>query len=266
VSWTPPKDVAIDKLREGLRKAGLSEKLAPDMSKRNALSRALQEMKKGRVIRELRKEEKWLYFQLTAESISETEATYTKEAELKLDVETGAVFCIKDEIRIKAQASLNEHLHKRLARDVTSLVQRVYDDESADLIPIRDAGGAYFVPDLHADLVNKTKILLLEIDGKLNQWSVRLGHSDTDATLAESMSDYMIGLVKEFKESIDSLSSESRSDVKDRRQGRIREIRQKLECYRGIMAGFADKIGEEIDAADQELLTKLSALPIPEAA
>lgn len=264
VTWRVPSSVSLGKLREALTASGLGETLAGDMLPRNALSRALREMKEGRVIRTLRREGDLLYFQFTAEHFDETEITYSKEAELTLNMETGAIECTTEQIAEHARTLLGEHLGKRLTSDLTRLVQRIYESKRADLVPIREQGGAYFVPDMHRELVNSTRQLLDAIGGKLRSFDVRLGSGDTSASVADSLSDYLTDLIGEFRASCEDINNESSKRSTDARHARIAELRRKLECYGGLLSTYSEVINGQIAAAEQELLAKLAASPAPD--
>lgn len=258
VSWRVPKEVPIQALRDSLRSAGLDEALAGDMEPRNALRRALRDMKEGRVIRKLRQDGDCLYFQFTREFLDEREITYVKETELCLDEPTGAVSCEVAEIEQTASKLLAEHIAKRLTSDLTRLIQKLYEARGADLIPIRPQGGAYFVPEVHVDLVKSTKMLLDAIGGKLHPWAVRLGCGDTKESVADVMAEYLTELITEFRASCEDVNGGSRKDVQLRRQERVSELRQKLEMYRGLLGAFAEKIGGVINKAEEDLLKKLA--------
>lgn len=258
VSWRVPQEVSYDLLQNALISAGLDPELASELAPAHALRRALREMKQGRVIRKLRREDNLLFFQFTREHLDEREIQYEKEAELSLDVHTGLVSCDVHEIRDEAVRLLKEHQAKRLTADMTRLLHRVYAAYSADLIPIREQGGAYFVPDMHADLVQQTAKFLDRIGGRMRSFAVRLGSADTAEAVAESMSDYLTQMIQEFRASCEGVDGTSRRDTKERRMGSIAEMRRKLELYRGLLAGYAEHITESINAAEEELLRKLA--------
>lgn len=261
VSWEVPSEVSLPKLRSALAKAGLGQELAADMAPRNALSRALREMKAGRVIRKLRVEGDVLWFQFTAEHLSQREVTYNKEAELALNMQTSRVTSTVPELAREAQQLLLQHMQKRLTSDLTRLVQRIFDSRRADLIPIRQQGGAYFVPDMHKEIVEKARTLLREIGGSLRTFSVRLGSGDTNAAVADSLFDYMKGMLKEYRESLEGVTKETRKDVVDRRMKEHQEILRKVECYKTLLGGLAEKLTTEAAEGKKVLMEHLTRSP-----
>jgi len=263
VSWKVPSEVPLTGLRDALRTAGMDTDLAGDMTTQNALRRALREMNKDRVIRKLRCDGDNIYFQITHEDRQETKIEYWREAEVCLDG-AGNVTCDVPELAAEARLLLNEHLAKRLTTDLTRLLQRVFDKRKADLVPIREQGGAYFVPEHCQELVDQSRALLRAIGGNLRSFAVRLGCGDTKASVAESLSQYLSELVGEFRESLEGVTSETRGDVLERRAGRINELRQKMTNYAGLLGGFAEVLAQDIDAADKQLAAAIAVVPTPE--
>lgn len=257
VSWRVPSTVSLGDLRQALVSAGLDPTLAGDMAPRNALRRALRDMKEGRVIRQLRREGDKLWFQFTAEHLSKYEASYDKEAELSLDVSTSDVWCSVPELQDEASRLLNENLQKRLTSDLTRLVQKVYDARRADLVPIREQGGAYFVPDMHREVVEKSRTLLGAIGGNLRSFDVRLGSADTAESVAESLAEYLRGLITEYRDSTTDVTKDTRTGVLNRRAGTSKEIRRRIECYASIMGTYRDQLVEEMAEADRQFVENL---------
>lgn len=261
VSWQVPKEVSISDLRDALRAADLDPGMAADMAPQNALKRAFAQMKEGRIIRQLRRDGDEIWFQFTAEHLDDKEVTYDKEAELSLDVSTGWVWCSVDELRDQASQLLCEHQNKRMTSDLTRLVQKIYESRLADLIPIREQGGAYFVPDMHREVVDKTRTLLREIGGNLRTFAVRLGSDDTSESVAESLNEYLVQLVEQFKASCADVTGDSSDRIVDHRQNRLAELRRKLECYQGLLGEWSGAIQSHIESAEQEFLRKIVSSP-----
>jgi hypothetical protein len=258
VSWKVPSEIAYSDLQIAMGEAGMDPDLAPEMAPIDALSRALGEMKKNRVIRKLRHENDMAFFQLTKETKTATQFEYEHETDVALDTKTGAIHCADPAIAHQAAKLLAEHNQKRMTGDMTRLLQKFYDSFMADLIPIREQGGAYFVPDVHRDLVDTTRTFLERIGGRLRSFDVRLGSDDTSQSVAESMTEYLKQLIGDFRESCADVDGTSRKDVKARRRGSVVELRHKLELYKGLLGGYAESIEEQIKTADEELLRKLA--------
>lgn len=263
-SWKVPAEVTLKELRAGLVRAGLDEGLASDMAPRNALRRALREMSKNRVIRKLKQDGEILSFQINQEKRENGHLEFPYEADVELNVTTGALGGTDGSIVTQARTLLDEHLEKRVTSDLTRLVQKVFDSRKAALIPIREQGGAYFVPDQHHDLIESCRVLLKAIGGNLRTFSVRLGSEDTAASVAESMTDYLLGLIGEFNKSCEEVTGDSQKRVSTKRFSEIGDMKSKLSCYRGLLRGFADQIETSINDAEKALIAKLAIKATPE--
>ena len=260
VAWRVPSSVSVDTLRAALAAARLNPDLAGDLHPRYVLARALRDMKSGRVICKLKQiDENTVSFQLTLQQAGATQVDYQREAVVTLDLRSSVINADNPLIETIARDLVKEHAAKRLTNDLTRLVQHVYDQHRADLIPIRDQGGAYFVPDQHRALVDQSRVFLFAIGGRLNSFAVRLGCSDTAESVAESMADYLQRLITEFRESCADVTVDSRRGVVNRRNEQAAELRRRLECYRGLLGAAATGIDTAIDEAEKELLAKIMA-------
>ena len=260
VTWRVPAQVTLTDLRAALAAAHLDEELARDLHPRHVFSRALRDMKAGRVICRLQgSTEDHVSFQITRQDAGLTEVVYERDAQVDMDLHTGAVTSDHAETELRARDLVEAHTKKRLTSDLTRLVQQVFDCQRADLVPLREQGGVYFVPDQHKDLVEQVRTLLHEIKGRLNSFAIRLGCADTAQSVADSLSEHLAGLIEEFRASCAEISVDSRGDAIARREARITELRRRLECYRGLLGAYAVTIGEAITEAEQALLKKLLA-------
>ena len=188
VSWKVPNEIGLDELRLALTDAGLDAGLAADMAPRHALTRAMRGLSKNRVIRKLKISSGNLTFQMNRVQVAGGgHIDYPHETDVTLDLTTQVVSCPDPVIERAATDLLNEHIGKRQTGDLTRLIQKIFDSRAADLIPIREQGGAYFVPDRSVDLVDSMRTLLNKIGGNLRSFDIRLGSADTSASVAESM-------------------------------------------------------------------------------
>jgi hypothetical protein len=259
VTWRVPSQVSVDQLRAALTAANLEQDLAGDLHPQHVLSRALRDMKAGRVIAKLQRvDDDHVRFQLTRQHIDDAGASYEREALVTLDLRTSYVTADDAAIAEQARALVAEHTAKRLTNDVSRLIQRVYDTHRADLIAIREQGGAYFVPDTHKALVDATRTLLASIGGKLQSFAVRLGCADTAESVAGALADHLSAMVTELRESCAALTTDSRADVINRRTGRIAELRRRLDCYHGLLGAYTGTISAAIADTERDLLARIA--------
>lgn len=260
ITWRVPARVSLDSLRAAMSEAGIPEALAGDLHPRHALARALREMAQGqpRIVRRLPADDQDRpRMQLTREYLSGVGLAYERESVLTLD--GGVVRGDHAGIATEAQRLLQEHIDTRLTNDLTRLVQRVVEEAGTDLVPVREQGGAYFVP-AGAAVVAKLAILLERIAGKLSTFAVTIGHG-TDQSIADTLADYLISQIGEFRKSIEGLGEDARSDVRTRRIERIATLRQRLDGYRTLLAASADRVAGVLSEAEGALLAKIGEKP-----
>lgn len=259
ISWICPPVVSLATLRAALARAGVDEKMAGDMSPQRALRRALREMDKGRIIRQVRRiDDDHVTFQLTKEEITDL-ADYEREAMVNLNIKTGVVTGDVESITAEAEQRLQENLAKRVKADLTSLIHKLFHAHASDLIPLREEGGCYFVPSFHADLVARIRQMLFDIGGRLKKLSVQMGDEDSEADVAESVAEYLANLIKEYKDEVSHLKDDSKNEVFLRRLDKASELREKLSLLKMLLGGYADQIGAHLAEAESIVLHKLAA-------
>jgi hypothetical protein len=244
--------------------AAVPAELAGDLQPRHALARAMRDVVKSqpRLARKLPKDEFGRpRVQLTIESLNGQTLEYTREAVVTL-LDTGSVAVTETSggdaavLASEVDRLLGEHLAQRMTGDLTRLVQRIVDAAGADLVPVREQGGAYFVPAGH-DVVDRLRLLLEGIGGRLQTFAVSIGHG-SDASIADTLSDYLLGQIRELKESVAELTPETRADVRQRRMTRAAELRQRLDAYRSLLSVSADRVSSELERVDTALVAAVA--------
>lgn len=254
VSWNAPKEpVAIGDLRVALMTHGFDVDLAKDMAPRNAFSRAIKDLNKERIIRRAEEDEDKIKFQFTREALVDTEFEYTKECDLYVDKSSGCVTGTDAALAIHAESLLRHHMGIRISGDITRLVQKIFANAGGDLIPIREQGGVYFVPQTHADLVARVGMLLNAVGGKLKPFHLN-DSEETKQSVASDLTTHLLGLIEDFKRSIDSLSKETNPNVIERRIEVANELRGKMDAYRFLLSGYLGTIEDEMKAAEDLLI------------
>lgn len=266
VSWTPPHSVAFSRMRDALKTAGLSEDLARELLPRNAFSRAARELSEERVIRKLKEtDDGKIHFQFTREErIGKWDHDdlfeYSLEDVVILDKESGFVVTKDGNAQLASHVHdlIESHLATRNATDVTRAVKQVYEEAGGDLVTLRDGGGVYFVPEKHASLVEQTRVFLRECGGTIREFKIQAGDGHTEVSVAESMLDHLTGLILEFRDSCERVTTDSSDGMVARRHERVAELRSKLEQYRGLLGAAAERIGASIAEAERDLIGRLA--------
>lgn len=258
VSWRSPKSLSLSKLRAALNSNGFDKDLAKDMAPRSAFARAAKQMDDDRIIRKVQEESDEIEFQFTKEYLAQGELKYDREFSLFLHKEKGTVRCENADMQQEAQRLVDHHIETREAGDVTRLVQKIFESKGGDLIPIREQGGAYFVPPAHQQVVSATKDLLQDIGGKLTVWTLSMGSTETKAAVSEATLSHMLSEVDEFRSTIENIDTDSKPAVVQRRIDRIALLRHKLASYGPLLMGLAAEVQSAIDSAEKSLNQKVT--------
>src|SRR5262249_27657725 len=150
--------------------------------------------------------------------------TYELETLLTLEKATGRVSCELPGLATLAQELLDDALEARTGGDVTRLVQRLFERQ-ADLFPIRDKGGAYFVPQEHQALVDKVQSFLGKLNGKLNRFPVPAGTPHGDASVKDAVAGGIANLIEEHRAAVAAFDADTRPSTLERAAERIRLVR-----------------------------------------
>ena len=258
VSWRAPKEVRFVDLQAAMKTAGIDEKLLREMLPRHAFSRAARKLAEGRIIRQVEENDTTITFQFTKEHLKGNQYEYALETHLKLDKATGGVDCPIAGLQTMAKGLVDGEMAVRKATDVSRLVQRTFEISKGDLIPIREQGGVYFIPETHVELADRIDELLRACGGGLRRFKVSADGASTSKSVAEAMNEHFLQMIGEFKSSCDEIvTGEASPTIAKRRSERVRELRVKLGAYKDILQDYAEQIEKGIDEADSDLKKKL---------
>jgi hypothetical protein len=258
VSWKVPAVVKLAELRAALLAAVGNTDLAPDLRAASIVARSATAIAKQRSAKDskaLARPTGHTSRQITREEQDASGLTYTREAGIEFDESAGMLLsdAIDSATLYDTQAEVVE---TRTAGDVTRIVQRIVEDAGSDLIPVREQGGAYFIPEGHT-IINRVRTLLFEIGGELTSFACTLGHG-SDESVANTITDYMLKQIGELQAAVAELNEGGiRSDVKSRRLTRVSELRERVAAYATLVGTQGELLTKALDTAEATLLAKL---------
>jgi hypothetical protein len=260
ISWSVPAVVAVGDLRNGITQAGLDPlDLAPDLRPASLVARSasfIARTTSGKDQKKLARKLDHMTRQITREDATPGSLTYTREAGIAYDDATGKLATDDPTIGATLDQTAQHILDTRTASDVTRIVQRIVEGAGSDLIPVREQGGAYFVPQ-GAGIIPRIRIVLEAIGGGLTMFACTLGHG-SEASVANTITDYMLKQIAELQQSVEELNEKGiRADVKSRRLTRVAELRERVGAYAALVTTQGSKLTEAIDRAEAALLAKL---------
>ena len=134
-----------------------------------------------------------------------------------------------------AQAQLDQAMENRSGGDITRVIQKLFDRQ-ADLFPIRDQGGVYFVPIAHTAFVDRVQNFVGRVAGKLARFPVPAGTVQGDRSVRDAVAEGLSAAIEEHRAAIAEFDDDTRKATFRRSAERIRMTRFKLEAYADLLA------------------------------
>ncbi|GIW60093.1 MAG: hypothetical protein KatS3mg087_1159 [Patescibacteria group bacterium] len=261
ISWNFPHGIKheYDKITEALEKNGLDSKLVKKMLPRNAFSRAMRSMKADRVIDIVNEDDKYIKFQFTRKFFADNEWEFQKECFLELNKITGEITCANKNLQQAAQTKLNEEMEIRYNGDITQIVHKLMQ-VSADLIPIRDKGGVYFVPIIYKEYVEKIYNFLESLGGKVVIIPVPDGSKIAGSSIQGVVEDSIERLIDDYKAQINKLNESTRTKTIKGIADQIKSARTKIEAYAVYLEDRKALLEQKLAEADKLLKEKVEEI------
>jgi len=244
---------------QALKDAGLNEKVARELLPRHAFSRAAKKLSEDRVIDVLRDEKDVITFQFTKRVMESDEWKYSRETLLRLDKVTGRITCDVPELEAKAQQELDRAMELRTSADITKMIQKLFDAE-ADLFPIREQGGVYFVPQQFAGFTDKIQNFLTKLTGRVSRFPVPADTKTGDRSVADAIVNGLSMVIAEHEEAVAAFGLDTRHDTIARQAEKIKATRVKVEAYAEYLNEQREELLKAVDQANQSLKERVQKL------
>ncbi len=174
--------------------------------------------------------------------------------------------CDLPDLAARAQEELDRCLANRTGSDVTRIIQKLFE-RHADLFPIREQGGAYFVVEQHTGFVDKIQAFLGRLNGRIGRFPVPSGTVEGDRSVKESVASGLEALISDHQQAIRSFGDDTRASTLQRAAERIRDTRFKIEAYAEYLADEKDRLESQLADAARLLRTKVAQMsPVEESA
>lgn len=275
ISWQVPSTVQLSALRDGLVKAGLDPiEFAPDLRPVSLVARSAGLIAKsmtGKDTKRMARRFEHAKRQITAEVHDPSGLTYHRDFGVEFEPLTGKVVLDNGASIGNVQQEIED---TRRAGDVTRIVQRIVEGAGSDLIPVREQGGAYFVPAGHS-VIKQVRTVIEGIGGRLAQFGCTIGHGDaadqTGASVANVITDYLLKQIADLREAVAELNEKGiRSNVKSARLTRVADLKDRIAAYTDLLGTQTETLTSALNKAEAALLAKLGAdddeEPTPEVA
>lgn len=259
ISWKAPKEVPLQELRAAMAAEGIDEKIIKELKARNAFVRACRKMQDERVIRKVMENETELKFQFTKEFLQGSDLEYLKEEALVVCKDTGVITAERDPaFAEEAQKLLNECSGVRTGADINRMIQKVFS-ENGSIYPIREEGGAYFVPSQYEGMVDKFENLLLRIGGKMRRLMIPVSPKNK-SNVIDVVKEGTQQIIEEFKNTIEAYSDTAAPGHVENCLKRIRTQEAKCEAMKELLGVQLFDLEEGFDHCKKLLDKKIHEL------
>ena len=261
VTWNPRSESThtFADVTTALAAAGLDVDVARELLPRNAFARSVNKMKGDKLIEECNQTEDTIVYQVTAKFLEQEAIRYQPETFIRLNKTTGKVTCKDLELEQRMQERLDEAMEHRTTNDITRIVQRLFES-NADLFPIREQGGAYFVPACHTAFVTRVKGFLEALGGYVSQWPIAAGTDQGNKAVQASVASAMEGLIQEHNQAVEAFTLHTRPDTIQAAAEKIKETRVKIEAYASYLQDRSAGLLSEVEAANAKLIKQVQEL------
>jgi len=162
----------------------------------------------------------------------------------------------------EAQKQLDEAMTTRTTSDITNIVQKLFKREEGqlDLCPIRDQGGAYFVPHEAEVFVDKVEMFLEKLGGYVRRLPIYGGTKKGDAAVQDIVSDAMAQLVDDHRQAVTKFTINTQRGTIESAAAKIQETRVKIEAYAHYLQARKDDLMKEVDEAKDALQKQVAEI------
>lgn len=262
VCWTPPSEVRRDAMCNAYaaisgaleRAGGVVFDVQERTPAERALSRAALDLAaKCEGVAAMVRARRW---QVSARRKVGDEVVFDAVAFGEIDATGNAFFSGDQDWGDEFRTAYLHAERTAVAADVSSVVQQIFKRSQhwQELIPLRDRGAVYFVPDRCDAMVNLASQFVEECGGKFYAYSVTWESGDvTERSVAQAVADHMQSLVEEFRASVLATADMKNPEAGlARRAKRAADLRGQIEAYSALLGSLSATLKASVESAMAE--------------
>jgi len=250
--------VTLAQMRNAIQSAGFDPNLAKAFSTKRGFRRSRLKMKKDGLIRVFEETEATtlIKFQFTAERREGDLFCYDTVSILTLDTITGIVSCPENqELADRATQLVAEGVEIRRTDDITMFLKKLFKSK-ADMFPVKNSGGAYFVPAEHVGFVDAADAFLMQLGSKVGRFPVALGSGKK--SVKETVEEGLSRIIENHVKAVDALDiEENRASTFASQAEKIELTRLKIESYAYYLEERSKELLDRVEECKEELRKKI---------
>lgn len=246
---------------KALEDQGLDTSVLRKLLPRHAWARACKKLEDQRVIDKIDETDESIRFQFTSAVQDDSTKLYDYKLETVVDLRKadGAISCDDAAVKDRAEKALSEALEWRTSTDVTNVIQRLFE-KNADLFPVREQGGCYFVPARHSAFVTKIQNFVKALGGRMNRFTIPKGVAYSDDSVQDAVVAGLQARIAEHEKAVSDWDEETRQGTIDRAVERLKVTRTKLQVYADYLGGQKEFLLGKLAEADAALVERVRAI------
>lgn len=239
VTWsTTGCRVRYSQLVQALRSNDLDESAAPVPHHRSAFIRACWRVRpRAHLLDRIADTPEVLAYQLSAGQVEQAENAAGHKCDYRYEtviaLKKGGipeVACDLPEVKAQVEAEMQRCMEEVSVAYLTRTVQRLFD-RNADLFPIREQGGAYFVPERFADFLERIDRVVTSLVGRVRRLPVPEGTGYGARSVREVVGSGIAALIDDHRRAVEGFGEDPRPEALERQAEAIRVTRFKIETY-----------------------------------
>lgn len=262
IAWNLPENtlIAYSDLVRYLDEAGLDKSVAREMRNRHAFARAAKQLAEERIIRCIEDKPGLMRFQITKEHRDSLKDLfdYKHETVLQLDKDTGNILSEDgNSIALVAEAKrlLDKAKSERNTADITRYIQVLFQ-RFADLFPVRNAGGVYFVPEQHIGFVERVEQFVGRLNGNVTRFPVPKGTQQGNKSVQEAVQQGLQVLIEEHLQAVNDFGTDTRPSTLEKQAAKIEQTKFKIEAYAMYLEDQRDRLNANLATVSVSLRQK----------
>ena len=248
ITWDAPAQALRKDVWQALADVGLSMDLLPDMTERQAASRAASALKDKELQIDRLQTAGQIQYQLTNRTLNEASIEFFPRTVVTVDKWAVRTLSGSTEDAEEFEKAMTEAVKWLTGADVSRVVARAFDEHSAMFPIVPKKGVVYVVPTQYQELVIRVESFLQKIGGRLHKFPVPRD-GDGESSVRDAISQGMEAMIAELQEAVEAWDETTRGSTQEHARQKWAQIQAKIEEYQDYVSGSRGTLEALLDGA-----------------
>ena len=248
ITWDAPPQALRKDVWQALADVGLSVGLLPDMTERQAASRAASALKDKELQIDRLQTAGQIQYQLTNKTNNEASIEFFPRTVVTVDKWCVKVLSGSEEDAREFEDKMTEAVRWLTGADVSRVVARAFDEHAAMFPIVPKKGVVYVVPVQYQELVLRVELFLQQIGGRLHKFPVPRD-SDGESSVRDAITQGVQGMIEELQEAVEAWDETTRGSTQEHARQKWATIQAKIEEYSEYVSGYRQNLETLLDGA-----------------